>query len=123
MGRAERLFLRKGKEMTNEQIIWAQRVKLRDEGILQNTGRMVPVESENGGKSFVAEPEQIHTFGEWKRRGYTVRHGEKAVSSFPIWRMTKKRSEEGTDPAMVMKTAFFFKASQVDKDSEVQKGA
>ena len=102
--------------MTNEQIIWAHRVKLRGDGILVNTGRMVPIVNDDGKKSYVAEPEQIHTFGEWKRRGYIIKHGEKAVSKFPIWKhTTKKAKNEGDSDTeqMFMKVAFFFKASQV----------
>jgi hypothetical protein len=103
--------------MTNEQIIWANRLDLMEKGIIGKTGRLIPVEDTDGKKSFIAEPEQIHTYMEWKRRGYKVRHGEKAVSKFTIWKHApKKDGEEGEEQSekMFMKQAFFFKASQVE---------
>ena len=56
---------------------------------------------------------------EWKRRGYTVRHGEKHISKFTIWKSipVKKEGEEPKEK-MIMKEAFFFKASQVEKGEE-----
>ncbi len=87
-----------------------------EKGIIGKTGRMIPVEDMDGKKSFIAEPEQIHTYMEWKRRGYKVRHGEKAVSKFTIWKHAPKKREEGEEEndIMFMKQAFFFKASQVE---------
>ncbi len=107
--------------MTNEQIIWANRLDLMEKGIIGKTGRLIPVEDTDGKKSFIAEPEQIHTYMEWKRRGYMVRHGEKAVSKFTIWKHApKKDGEEGEEQSekMFMKQAFFFKASQVEPIEE-----
>lgn len=98
--------------MTNEQIIWQSRLELMEKGIIGKTGRLIPVEDTEGKKSFIAEPEQIHTYMEWKRRGYLVRHGEKAVSKLSIWKHAPKRkggeNEEGKDK-MFMKQAFSLK--------------
>ena len=92
-----------------------------DKGIIGRTGRMIPVEDEDGKKSFIAEPEQIHTYMEWKRRGFVVRHGEKAVSKLTNWKHApQKEREEGEEQSekMFMKQAFFFKASQVEPTEE-----
>ena len=107
--------------MTNEQIIWANRLELMEKGIIGKTGRFIPIEDMDGKKSFIAEPEQIHTYMEWKRRGFKVRHGEKAVSKLTIWKHApKKKGEEDSEDKdkMFMKQAFFFKASQVEPIKE-----
>ena len=64
---------------------------------------------------------------EWKRDGYIVKRGQKAVASFPIWMFTDKPNKEdreaaaaageeaAADPHYYMKKAAFFSASQVEK--------
>ena len=102
--------------MTNEQIIFSNRMELMKAGIIGTTGKNIVIECEDGQKSLVKEPEQIHTYMEWKRRGYLVRHGEKAVSTFSIWKCSRpKEGEEGDKKEkMFLKQAFFFKESQVE---------
>ncbi len=90
------------------------------QGIIGKAEKMVVVEDEDGKKSFIAEPEQIHTFGDWKRRGFVVKHGEKAVASFPIWKSGK---DENGEKKLFMKTAYFFRESQVEPAVEERKGA
>ncbi len=107
--------------MTNEQIIWNNRVDLMKKGIIGHGEKMVVVEDENGKRSFISEPEQIHTFSDWKRRGFIVRHGEKAVATFSIWKSGK--GTDGEEGKMFMKKAFFFKESQVEPAEQEQKGA
>ena len=107
--------------MNNEQIIWSNRVALMKQGIIGHGEKMVVVEDAEGKKSYIAEPEQIHTYSDWKRRGFTVKHGEKAVASFNIWKSGKAEGEE--EAKMFMKKASFFKESQVEPTVVEQKGA
>lgn len=106
--------------MTNAMIILHESVKLMDEGVLQGTGEYITVENADGTKQQLEMPEQIHTFANWKALGYSVKKGEKAVAKFPIWKHTTKtvtdeNDEEKERTAMYMKTASFFKMSQVEK--------
>ncbi len=108
--------------MTNEQIILNNRIQLMNDGIIGTTGRNIVIEDSEGRKTLTKEPEEIHTYMEWKRRGYTVRHGEKCISRLPIWRsVSKKGATEDHEEKMIMKEAFFFKASQVERSEEEKK--
>ncbi|MBP3240174.1 MAG: hypothetical protein J6M92_06470 [Oribacterium sp.] len=106
--------------MTNEQIIFNDRIRLMNEGVIGTTGKNIVIEDGEGRKTLVREPEQIHTYMEWKRRGYTVRHGEKCISRLQIWKSVPQKNKEGEAPQekMIMKEAFFFKASQVERSVE-----
>ena len=108
--------------MTNEQLILNSRIRLMNEGVIGTTGRNIVIVDEVGRKTLTKEPEEIHTYMEWKRRGYTVRHGEKCISKLPIWRsVSRGRSGEKPKEKMILKEAFFFKASQVERSEEVEK--
>ena len=105
--------------MTNEQIIFSNRLQLMNSGVIGTTGRNIVIEDSEGRKTITKEPEEIHTYMEWKRRGYTVRHGEKCISRFTIWKnVPVKKEDEEPKEKMIMKEAFFFKASQVEKGEE-----
>ena len=104
--------------MTNEQIIFNYSVKLMEDGKIGKTGRQFEVEDENGNKIMLDEPEAIHTFQAWKKLGYCVKKGEKAVAQFHIWKCVSKKAEnsEGMteeQKKMFMKKASFFSANQV----------
>lgn len=108
--------------MTNAQIIFNESVKLMNQGILSTTGRSFTYETEDGQKITVNEPEPIHTYAAWIEKGYQVRKGEKSIASIAIWKQGKPytvKNADGTetqkDGKMFLKTAYFFKASQVDK--------
>ena len=108
--------------MTNAQIIFNESIKLMDEGILSSTGRSFTFEAENGEKVTVNEPEPIHTYAAWIEKGYQVRKGEKAIAKIDIWKQGKPYTvkdadgnETQKDGRMFLKTAYFFKMSQVDK--------
>lgn len=97
--------------MTNADIIFNARMQLAKDGKIAMT--------EEG-------PEEIHTYDHWKKLGYQVLRGEKAVCKLNIWKPIKgkgKRADEQAEdeqdkkepaPWMVPKTAFFFSRSQVD---------
>lgn len=62
--------------------------------------------------------EEAHTFAEWKRKGYVVRRGEKALFKVKIWIFTKEQVEVEDGVFMlqdkfVMKPTAFFGESQV----------
>lgn len=94
-------------KMTNAEIIYAARVQLA------NTGKLNTV---NG------VPEEIHTYQAWKKLGYQVLRGEKAVCILKIWKPIPKKGKpepeeeekRKDDPWMMLKTAYFFSQSQVD---------
>lgn len=102
--------------MTNAEIILNNRVFLMEEGLLKPTEETILI---NGKETSM--PEEIHTYGEWRRRGYQVQKGEHAIARFPIWTFKpnkKQEQEEEEDPKsgrMFMKVAFFFKKDQVQK--------
>lgn len=120
--------------MTNSQIIFNESIELMKKGIIGTTGRKIAVEyekvNEDGEnevvKEIIDEPEEIHTFADWKARGYFVQKGQKAKAKFMIWNYTNKASkrviearkaagkndEEAPDPHYYMKEAYFFTKDQ-----------
>ena len=128
--------------MTNAQIIFNESIDLMKDGIIGTTGRKITVEYEKDGemvKETIDEPEEIHTYQEWKKAGFQVQKGEKSIAKFTIWMYTDKKknltkeeadnintmvinadgskAHEGdevrTNGHYYMKQAAFFKASQV----------
>ena len=104
--------------MTNEQIIFNESIELMKNGKIGTTGKQLEVEDENGNKMMINEPEDIHTFQAWKKLGYCVKKGEKAVSQFNIWKCVSKETENidgmtEEQKRMFMKKASFFSTSQV----------
>lgn len=101
--------------MTNEAIIMEESLRLVEQGVLATTGKKVKtidgIELEL--------PEAIHTFQKWKELGFSVKKGEKAIAKFPIWKHSSKTvevdGEEEVKTSMFMKTAAFFKFSQVER--------
>lgn len=61
--------------------------------------------------------EEIHTFAEWKRLGFSVKKGEKAKYKIVIWNKStknKKEDEEQEDNSyFYTKVAAFFSMDQV----------
>lgn len=104
--------------MTNAQIIFNEAVELMKNGKIGTTGKQFEVEDENGNKMILDEPEDIHTFQAWKKLGYCVKKGEKAVAQFYIWKCVTKQVADDNNMTeeqkrMFMKKASFFSASQV----------
>ena len=101
--------------MTNAEIIYNAKIQLAKDGKLTIDAS--------------GEIEEIHTYDHWKKLGYQVLKGEKAICKLNIWKpISKKKAqkeqeeageekEEKKEPApwMMPKTAFFFSRSQVDK--------
>ncbi len=122
--------------MTNGQIIFSESMRLMNDGIIGTTGRKLTLitidEDGTEKKEIIDEPEEIHTFAEWKALGFMVQKGQKAIAKFTIWNYTSKPSKKAIKEAeekgeevnftahYYMKDASFFAASQVAplKDKE-----
>ena len=111
--------------MTNAQIVFMKEQELAEAGTIAYTGKTI-VMVMNGVPAQFKETEKIHTFMEWKKAGYMVQKGQKAIAKFTIWNFTDKPSKttkalreaaekdpDAADPHYYMKEAAFFSASQV----------
>lgn len=104
--------------MTNEQIIFNERLNLMESGIIGNTGRRMILENKDGEKKEILEPEEIHTYQRWKELNRQVQKGEKAIASFQIWKHTIKKSkdkDEEEQEKMFKTKAFFFRECQTEE--------
>lgn len=105
--------------MTNAMIIMNESIGLMEEGIIGTTGKTIKVKMIENGEEIEKEfdePEPIHTYQTWKKLGFQVQKGQKAIAQFVIWKhVTKKAKEEGEEDEtkMFMKKASWFKLSQV----------
>lgn len=103
--------------MKNEIIILDAKQKLAEQGLIKYTGRALMIELMDGSK--FKETEQIHTFMEWKRLGYKVKKGNKAITKLQIWVPTVKENENGIKITKFwLKNSAFFSESQVEKIEE-----
>ena len=68
-------------------------------------------------RGFEYTGENLFTFQEWKKRGYSVIKGQKAFISTNLWKpVTKKDKETGTEKRiMITVKASLFTAEQVKK--------
>lgn len=62
--------------------------------------------------------EELHTFAEWKRLGFSVKKGEKARCKIAIWNKSSKNKKEDEeqqedDSYFYIKVAAFFSINQV----------
>ncbi len=109
--------------MTNERIIFNERIKLMEKGILKGTGECFMTKDNDGNPIAKEIPEEIHTFKGWKEQGYIVKKGEKSTIKFQIWKHTIKKSKSEDDSTeieeekMFMKLSSFFTPKQVEKIS------
>ena len=111
--------------MTNAQIILQESIKLMKDGVIKSTGQPLSYVDSEGNKIQCEMPEVIHTFSTWKKLGYVVKKGEKAIAKFPIWKYTQKQKpeeeltgnpiEDAPVTNMFLKTFAFFKMDQVEK--------
>ena len=113
--------------MTNQEIITRARFELMNKKMIGTTGRKLTIPTADGGSTEIYEPAEIHTFKEWKRRGYVVKKGEHAIIKLVIWvPFSSKKDADDISPEtdgekvtkMKMKTAFFFSPRQVEKIAE-----
>lgn len=93
--------------ITNNQIVMAAWLELVAAGIID-------------------ESEDLHTFDYWRKCGYTVKRGEKAITSLMIWKHTTKHTtnDDGSitdDSRMFMKKAYFFSTNQVEKIQPIKR--
>lgn len=110
---------RKRHEMTNEMIIFNNRIELMKQGVIKGTGQYIKVENEKGEKIELEEPEELHTYRGWQELRRQVKKGEKAVATFLIWKHTVKKTEEDEEKEkMFMTKAFFFTVGQTETIKE-----
>ena len=93
--------------ITNNELVTAAWLELVAAGVIDST-------------------EDIHTFDYWKKCGYTVKRGEKAITSFMIWKHSTKtitHDDGSTEEAgrLFMKKAYFFSTSQVEKIQPIKR--
>ena len=77
--------------MTNNEIIFAERLNLMEKGIIKGTGEFFITRDKFGNENEIEIPVEIHTFKGWKEQGYIVKKGEKSNIKIKIWKHTKKR--------------------------------
>ena len=75
--------------MTNKMIVFMERCKLMEDGIIGGTGRFVEIETDEGTKT-LEEPEEIFTVKEWNKRGFLIKAGETHIAEFCIWKHENK---------------------------------
>ena len=106
--------------MTNEMIILMESVKLMEAGLLKGSGKKAIVMDADGNEKELEAPEVIHTFAGWKNLGFSVKKGEHAVASFPIWSGKDKTviddetGEESKKTRLFLRKAYWFTADQVE---------
>lgn len=99
-------------------IILNERIELMEKGVLLGTGNIISMETNEGEKIQIEEPEEIHTYQGWKKINRQVKKGEKAIATILIWKHTMKKNQENEEKNkeyMFMTKAFFFKLSQTEK--------
>ena len=65
-------------------------------------------------KGFNYDGENLFTFQEWKKRGYSVKKGEKAFLQTSIWKHTTKKNKDGKEETrMFLTKASLFTMNQV----------
>lgn len=116
--------------MTNQEIIFSNRVFLMEQGVIKGIpGTSIMYEDEDGGKREIQMPEEIFTFEGWKKQGYIVQKGQHSVARFAIWMPKKGKGKAAAKPeeaadgeeaemqarGFYKKVAFFFTADQVEK--------
>lgn len=113
--------------MTNAEIIEKAANELMEAGIIKGSGNFISavVVNKDGTETetTIETPEAIHTFATWKALGYSVKKGEHAKASFPIWKYKAgkeaveatetEEAKEATPSHMFMTKAFFFTFDQV----------
>lgn len=127
--------------MTNKMIVFMERCKLMEDGIIGGTGRFVEIETDEGTKT-LEEPEEIFTVKEWNKRGFLIKAGETHIAEFCIWKHENKggkanaensedseeseevkpksngRKRQRRNNGFYFGKACFFKASQVEPMKE-----
>ena len=83
--------------MTNEEIVFSKRVELMEKELLKSTGAKMMVYDAEGKEKTIEVPEELHTYQAWKKMGYQVQKGQKAIAKFKIWKHTTKKAKSEKD--------------------------
>lgn len=104
--------------MTNEQIIFAARCDLMEQGVIGTTGRTLQFEMQDGTTKMMPEPVEIHTFKFWKDNyGMVPKKGTHAIATLQIWKCGKKKKnsdDEEDQDRMFLGKGFFFSPDQLE---------
>ena len=103
--------------MTNEQIIFAARCDLMEQGIIGTTGRTLRFEMEDGTIKEMPEPDEIHTYTFWRDNyGMVPKKGSHAIATLQIWKCRKKKKKDDEDEKehMFLTKGFFFAPQQLE---------
>lgn len=114
--------------MTNAEIILGEQIRLADEGIIKILG-WDTFTTDEGEEVEIPKFQPIHTYQAWKKLGYQVKKGEKAVAKFPVWKYLTKKKKAEDDEAdedktkvgngrCYMKVSAFFTDEQVEPIKE-----
>lgn len=74
-----------------------------------------------GVKQLIGISAPLYTFAEWKRRGFSVRKGEKAFLKIPLWGRWEKEVDGKMTSGFYSKMTALFLPQQVEEAE--QKGA
>lgn len=98
--------------MNNEEIIFAERIRLVKEGKIEKvlTKHLLP----SGETIEYHEPEEIHTLQKWNRLGYKLKEGEKPITQLKIWKPYTNKNGKG----LVYKIADFYIKNQMEEKDE-----
>ena len=115
-------FIGGGKvKMTNNEIIFAERLKLMEKGILKGTGECILTKDKLGNEKEIEIPAEIHTFKGWKERGYIVKKGEKSNIKISIWKHTVVKNKSDDKEIDIEEEKMFKKISAFFTDEQVEK--
>lgn len=107
--------------MTNAMIVLLEQVKLAEAGVLKYTGRMIKgINPMTGEPTEIQEIQPIHTYARWKKMGYQVRRGEKAVAKFAIWKYTEKKTDDMDEEEAQKRGYCYLKNSSWFTDEQVE---
>ena len=110
--------------MTNEQIIFAARCDLMEQGVIGSTGRTLTFEMEDGTTKTMPEPDEIHTYTFWRDNyGMVPRKGTHAIATLQIWKCSKKKKKDDEDEEkerMFLTKGFFFSPDQLEPVEETE---
>lgn len=104
--------------MTNAQIIFNARMELLEAGKIQSTGKVYEMETEDGERIRIEEPEELHTFAKWRELGRVVKKGEHAITAVTLWKQGKPKKNPDTGEEipgkMYFTKAFLFTVGQTE---------
>lgn len=81
---------------------------MKNEDIIENERRKLLE------KSLIGANEELHTYAEWRRRGFTVQKGCYAISKVILWKHKISRRNGEVKEVIFQKNASLFATHQVE---------